>query len=82
LWETNSTPGTFPFGNRPKMIDTIQMALFLDVASGERSEYYNLGSLVERYGVKKERAHRSDADTRMTKDVLLAQLKIAKKAFA
>jgi DNA polymerase III epsilon subunit-like protein len=75
LWADNNSSETFPFGNRPHLLDTKQIQLFLDLAADERCEYYNLGSLVERWSVKKEKAHRSDADVRMTKDVFLAQIK-------
>jgi DNA polymerase III epsilon subunit-like protein len=81
LWIKQGCAETFPFGRRPFVIDTRQIALFLDLVRGERSEYYNLGSLVEKYGAKREKAHRADADTRMTKDVFLAQVEIVADAF-
>jgi DNA polymerase III epsilon subunit-like protein len=74
LWDENNCKETFPLGKRPFVLDTRQVQLFIDLVNNTRQEYYNLGSLVERWGVKKEKAHRADADTRMTKDVLLAQL--------
>lgn len=73
LWSDNNAMDTFPFGKRPLLLDTKQIALFLDVAFGEKSEFYNLSSLITKYGVKKEKAHRADSDTRCTKDVLLKQ---------
>lgn len=80
LWTKNNSAETFSFGKRPFVLDTRQIALFLDLANFERNKYYNLSSLVEKYGVKKEKAHRADADTRMTKDLFLAQLDIVTKA--
>jgi|ERR1700722_694250 len=82
LWAKQNNTETFPFGRRPFLIDTRQMALFLDLARDERSDYYNLGSLVEKYGVKKEKSHRAATDTRMTRDVFLAQLDIVKEALS
>jgi DNA polymerase III alpha subunit (gram-positive type) len=74
LWADNNSLETFPFGKRPHVLDTKQIQLFLDLTNDERCQYYNLGSLVEKWAVKKEKAHRSDADVRMTKDVFLAQV--------
>jgi len=75
LWRAQSAMETFPFGNRPFTIDTREISLFLDLVFGTRHQYYNLGSLVERYKVKKLKAHRAAEDTVMTKDVFMAQLK-------
>ena len=69
LWKTYASLETFPFGKRPALLDTMQIARFLDIVDGKRNDFYNLGSLVERYGVKKEKAHQAAADTRMTKEV-------------
>jgi DNA polymerase III epsilon subunit-like protein len=80
LWAANKSSETFPFGKRPFVLDTRQIALFMDIATNKRNDYYNLGSLVEKYGVKKEKSHRSDSDTRMTKDVFLAQMQIVADA--
>lgn len=79
LWANHNSSQTFPFGKRPFILDTRQIQLFLDLANNTRCKYYNLGSLVEKWEVKKEKAHRADADTRMTKDVFLAQLASIKK---
>lgn len=81
LWIKQGSFETFPFGRRPFLIDTRQISLFLDLIKSERSEYYNLGALVEKYGVKREKAHRADADTRMTKDIFLAQVEMVADAF-
>jgi ATP-dependent DNA helicase DinG len=78
LWNDNGAEDTYPFGNRPYLLDTRQIELFINLVEGIKNEYSNLGSLVEKYGIKKEKAHRSDADTRMTKDVLLKQLSVFK----
>lgn len=80
LWESNNSKDTYPFGNRPFVLDTRQIEIFINLIQGKRNDYYNLGSLVEKYGVKKLKSHRADADTLMTKDVLLKQLEVFGKA--
>lgn len=79
LWDDNGSKETYPFGNRPFLLDTRQIELFINLVDGSRNDYYNLGSLVEKYKVKKEKAHRADADVRMTVKVFLEQLKVFKK---
>lgn len=80
LWEKCDSKGTFPFGR--KVMDTIQIVLLMDLAKGFKRQAYGLGALVESFGVKKEKAHRADADTRMTKELWFKLLKLAKAAFA
>ncbi len=80
LWESNGSKETYPFGNRPFLLDTRQIEIFISLIQGSRNEYSNLGSLVEKYGVKKLKSHRAEADTVMTKDVLLKQLEVFGKA--
>lgn len=75
LWRRENASDTFPWGARPRVIDTIQLQLFLDLAKNEKTTYLNLGGLVERYKIKKLKAHRADTDTLQLKDVFLAQLK-------
>lgn len=79
LWLKCNSKGTFPFGR--KLIDTIQIVLLIDLARGHKRQAYGLGALVGDFGVKKEKAHRADADTRMTKDLWLKLLDLAKQAF-
>lgn len=76
LWESNNAKETYPFGNKPFLLDIRQIELFINLVTGTKNQYYNLGSLVEKYGVKKLKSHRADADVLMTKDVLLNQLKV------
>jgi len=75
LWEQENCKDTFPFGSRPFMQDTREIALFLDLAFGKRSKYYNLGSLIKEYNIKNTKAHSAAADTLATKELFLAQLK-------
>jgi DNA polymerase III alpha subunit (gram-positive type) len=79
LWERNNMKETFPFGPRPYVQDTMQLAIFLDIVFGEESQYYNLGSLVEKYGVKKLKSHRAEQDCTMTRDVYLKQIEKIQK---
>lgn len=80
LWEKCESRGTFPFGR--KMMDTIQIVLLMDLAKNFKRKGYGLGALIGDFDLKKEKAHRADADTRMTKDLWLKLLSIAKEAFA
>jgi DNA polymerase III epsilon subunit-like protein len=81
LWQKHNAKETFPFGDRPFVLDTRQITLLLDLASGEETDYYSLNGLVEKYGVKKEKSHQAATDARMTKNVFLKQLEIVSKAF-
>jgi DNA polymerase III alpha subunit (gram-positive type) len=87
-WDRNDASDTFPFqtGSGQRIIDTKQLALIIDVLGSRRRKYYNLGSIVKAYGIPKEKAHRADADARMTKNVLMKQIdpfmKVVKEAFA
>lgn len=80
-WKRQNAIDTFPFlsGHKKQVIDTKQLALFIDIIAGKKRKFYNLGSLVKAYGIKKEKAHRADADTRMTKDLLVKQITPFKK---
>ncbi len=75
MWAKENALDTFPFGARPKMIDTMQLALFLDLVNGERSQFYNLKSLISRYGIKNFKAHSASADALATKELFVAQMK-------
>lgn len=80
-WTRHNAITTFPFlsGHKRQTIDTKDLALFIDIIAGKRRKFYNLGSLVKAYGIKKEKAHRADADTRMTKELLVKQAEPFKK---
>lgn len=73
LWKKNNCFDSFPFGRR--MLDTQQVALWFDIIMNHKRKAYNLLSLAKDFDVKIEKAHRADADTRMTKDLLIEQLK-------
>lgn len=78
LWEKSNSLETFPF-NKKLILDTLIIEVFLDVIRNKREDYYSLGSLVDRYQIKKLKQHRADTDVIMTKDVLLKQLDRFKK---
>jgi len=74
FWKREGAQETFPFGNRPLILDTRQIALFLDLVFDRREEYYSLGTLIQRYGIKNTKAHTAAADTLATKLLLEAQI--------
>ena len=76
LWKKVGTPSTFPFAleNGSRVIDTIQIATLIDLCVGKRRLFYNLGSLVKSFGVKKIKSHRADTDTIMTSDLLIKMI--------
>ena len=80
-WQRHGAMDTFPFlsGHKRQVLDTKELALFIDIIAGKRRKFYNLGSLVKAYGIKKEKAHRADADTRMTKELVVKQAEPFKK---
>lgn len=78
LWARCSQAETYPFGRM--YLDTMQIAFFLDYVNDSiRDGGYHLGGVVKAWEVKKEKAHRADADVRMTKDVFLKMVAAAKK---
>lgn len=81
LWTQEGCSNTFPFGNRPFTLDTREIALFLDLIEGTRSEFYNLNSLIKRFGIKNSKAHTAAADTVATKELFLAQLNYIRSKF-
>ncbi|MDP2685238.1 MAG: 3'-5' exonuclease [bacterium] len=76
LWSRVDSIDTFPFnldkGNR--IIDTKMLAIAIDLCTGRRRRYYNLGTLVKAFGVKKRKAHRAQDDVAMTADLLVKML--------
>jgi DNA polymerase III alpha subunit (gram-positive type) len=76
MWKRNDAVETFPFliGSKTQLIDTKMLTLFIDILIGKKRKYYNLGSVIKAYGIKKEKAHRADTDTRVTRDLLRKQI--------
>ena len=52
-------------------LDTKMLALIVDICTGKRRRYYNLGTLVKSFNVKKRKAHRAEDDVAMTLDLLI-----------
>lgn len=73
LWRRNNSIDTFPFelGPNLKIMDTKEIILMFDIILGQTRKSYSLSNLIKDFGIKKEKAHRADADTRMTKDLLV-----------
>lgn len=84
LWERQGSSNTFPFevGNNNRLLDTKQLAILIDLCTGNRRKYYNLSNLIKDFGVKRGKAHIASEDVRMTKDLFLAQLEPIRSAVA
>jgi DNA polymerase III alpha subunit (gram-positive type) len=84
LWDKVGCCDTFPFnvekGNR--VLDTMMLATAIDICTGNRRRYYNLGTLVKSFGVKKRQAHRAEDDVAMTVELLIKMLEPLKDTAA
>lgn len=82
LWKRVDAEDTFPFAveKNNRIIDTKQFAIAIDLCTGRRRRFYNLGSLVKAFKVKKRRAHRAEDDVAMTTDLLVKMLEPLKPA--
>lgn len=80
LWIKCDSKDTFPFGRR--VIDTMQIEFFLDWCKGSMAEGYSLNNLVKKYGIKNEKAHSAEFDTKATKEVLEKQVEFFKKVLS
>jgi DNA polymerase III epsilon subunit-like protein len=81
LWKKCGTEGTYPF-NEKYCLDTMVAEFMIDLAKNEIAQGYGLKNLCKKYGVKNEKAHSSEADTRATVEVFRKQIEVLKKAFA
>jgi DNA polymerase III alpha subunit (gram-positive type) len=77
LWRRCGSEGTFPF-NTKYMIDTMTIEFSLDYASGKFGEGYSLRNLVKKYGLRNEKSHTAEADTKVMCSVFREQMKILK----
>jgi len=77
MWRRCGAEDSIPFGK--KTLDTLQIVLLFDLISDRKRDSYALSSLVKDYGIKYEKAHRADADVRMTKDLLFKLMDILKQ---
>src|SRR5579885_2694787 len=73
LWIKCGAKDSFPFGRR--LMDTMQIELFIDFCKGQFAEGYSLANLTKKYGVKNEKAHSATADVKATKEVFDRQVK-------
>jgi len=78
-WIKGGAKDSFPFSVK-RMLDTMQIEFFMDLCKGKMAEGYSLKNLTTKYGLKNEKAHTAAADVKVTKDVLLKQIEIFKKA--
>lgn len=76
LWKKCATGESFPFGRR--FLDTMQIQFFFDWCQGKMEQSYSLSSLIKKYGIKNEKAHTAEADTRATKELLEKQIEYFK----
>jgi DNA polymerase III epsilon subunit-like protein len=74
FWAKHSSNNSFPFSKRGMFIDTKILTLAIDAKKQEKREKYSLTNLVNDFGVKKEKAHKADSDTRMTAELFLTIL--------
>lgn len=77
LWIKCNSKDSFPFGRR--MIDTMVLELAMDYAKGQFAEGYSLSNLNKNYGIRNEKAHSAEADTKATKEVFLKQIEFLRK---
>lgn len=73
MWKKYDQEETFPFNKRLTM-DTLQIELFLSFCFEDYNEKYSLSNLVEKYKVKKLKAHRAADDSIMTLNVFDKQV--------
>lgn len=78
-WIKGQVRDSFPFSVK-RMLDTMQLEFFMDLCKGKMAEGYSLKNLTAKYGLKNEKAHTAAADTKVTKEVLLKQIEVFKKA--
>lgn len=80
LWKKCNSENSFPFGRR--QLDTMIIEMFLDYCKGSFAEGYSLYNLVKKYGVKNDKAHTAEADTKATKEVFISQVDYFKKVLS
>lgn len=82
LWTKCKSKDSFPFGRR--VMDTMIIEFFLDWtktqidSTAKMAEGYSLANLAKKYGVKNEKAHSAEADTKATKEVFEKQVEFFK----
>jgi DNA polymerase III epsilon subunit-like protein len=76
LWKSAGSESTYLFGRH--YLDTQQIAFFLDLITGNKRKYYNLGSLADDFGIKKGKAHTAAGDVDTTVQLLHKQMEFVK----
>ncbi|MHA2426435.1 MAG: 3'-5' exonuclease [Candidatus Hermodarchaeia archaeon] len=76
LWKRVDASDTFPWDvdRGKRALDTQGICNFIDLCTGRRRRYTNLGTLVKAFGVKKRKAHKAEDDVAMTTDLLIKML--------
>lgn len=93
LWKRNKAEDSFPFGTwiptedgkkraQGFLIDTMAITRFIDLCTGKKRRVYNLSSLVRAFGITKQKAHKAEFDTKMTKELFYRQLNPLKSFIA
>lgn len=81
LWERSNSIGTYPF-NQKYFIDTMCLEFAMDMAKNDMAKGYSLGLLTKKYGVKNEKAHSAEFDTKATVQVFRKQIETLKNALS
>lgn len=79
LWKKLNSFDSFPFGRRT--LDTFQIEFLFDFAKNSFAESYSLAALTKKYGIKNEKAHSAEADTKATKLLFEKQIEAFKKLY-
>lgn len=88
LWKRMGASDTFPWDvdRGKRSLDTQGICNFIDLCTGRRRRYTNLGTLVKAFGIKKRQAHKAEDDVAMTTDLLVKMLEplvvVAKEEFS
>lgn len=72
-WKKGGSPETIPFNleKERSVIDTMDLVKFVDLCTGKRRRYLNLGSLQKAFHIKKAKAHTAEGDAQMNADFLI-----------
>lgn len=76
LWIKCNSGDSFPFGRR--LLDTMGIEFFLNLCQNQMLEGYTLNAMIKKYGIKNDKAHTAEADTKATKELILKQIEFFK----
>jgi DNA polymerase III epsilon subunit-like protein len=77
MWHKCNAFDSFPFGRR--VMDTMQIELFLNYVQDDFADSYSLNALSKKYGVKNEKSHTAASDTKCTAEVFIKLVDYFKK---